>query len=462
MVNIFKHFLNFFLALTLQAIFIANLFAANSDLIEIYEKAVNYDALLSASRYQNEATKELINQGRSLFLPSINASGGYDEKDNERKILTPGVSSNELLSGNKADFHSYDYNITITQPLFDYGAFQQYKQIISQTNLSDKQLVQSQQDLIYRVSLVYFETLMARDEIELLEAQKKAVNEQLLESEARFEAGLLSITDVNEAKTKMALIEAQLIAAMQKLKIKRQQIKTITGEEPGILKGLNVGMNFVQISSDIDEWVNLGLQNNLELGIAQDQVTIADYEIGVRQADHLPTVDAIATRSRNWDKGGFPYGATENKGIRSYSDVLGVEINIPIFSGGYTSSRVREAKLLKFKTEEDAEYLKREVELKIRENFLNLQANFAEIEAYFQALKSAELSLESTQLAFQEGLRNGVEVLVAQQVLFNAKRDLLKSRYNYLIYLISLKLSAGMLTRNDIQEINQYLTVNEI
>jgi len=173
MVNIFKHFFNFFLALTLQAIFIANLFAANSDLIEIYEKAVNYDALLSASRYQNEATKELINQGRSLFLPSITASGGYDEKDNERKILTPGVSSNELLSGNKADFHSYDYNITITQPLFDYGAFQQYKQIISQTNLSDKQLLQSQQDLIYRVSLVYFETLMARDEIELLEAQKK-------------------------------------------------------------------------------------------------------------------------------------------------------------------------------------------------------------------------------------------------------------------------------------------------
>ena len=174
MVNIFKHFFNFFLALTLQAIFIANVFAANSDLIEIYEKAVNYDALLSASRYQNEATKELINQGRSLFLPSITASGGYDKKDNERKILTPGVSSNELLSGNKADFHSYDYNITITQPLFDYGAFQQYKQIISQTNLSDKQLLQSQQDLIYRVSLVYFETLMARDEIELLEAQKKS------------------------------------------------------------------------------------------------------------------------------------------------------------------------------------------------------------------------------------------------------------------------------------------------
>ena len=460
---IFKLVLRLLLAFSLQPIFL--IYAENlnnSDLIEIYEKAVNYDALLSASRFKNEATKELVNQGLSLFLPSITASAGYDENDNERKILTPGVSSNELLSGNKADFHSYDYSITITQPLFDYGAFQQYKQIISQTNLSDKQFLQSQQDLIYRVSLVYFETLMARDEIALLQAQKKAVNEQLLDSEARFEAGLLSITDVNEAKTKMALIEAQLIAAMQKLKIKRQQIKTLTGEEPGTLKGLNVSMNFEQVTSDIDEWVNLGLQNNLELGIAQDQVTIADYEISVRQADHLPTVDAIASRNRNWDKGGFPYGSTENEGIRSYSDVLGIEINIPIFSGGYTSSRVREARLLKNKTEDDAEYIKREVELKIRENFLNVQANFAEIGAYYQALVSAELSLESTQLAFQEGLRNGVEVLVAQQVLFNAKRDLLKSRYNYLIYLISLKQSTGMLTVKDIQEINQYLTVNEI
>ena len=438
-----------------------NLYAKDSDLLEIYQRALTYDALLSASRYQNDATKELINQGRSLFLPSITATGGYDEKDNERKILTPSIS-NELLSGTKADFHSYDYSITIRQPLFDYGAFQQYKQIISQTNLSDKQLLQSQQDLIYRVVLIYFETLMARDEIELLQSQKKAVNEQLLESQARFESGLISITDVNEAKTKASLIEAQLISAVQILEVKRQQIKVLTGEEPGKLKGLQAAMNFVAIDSDMNRWVSLGLENNLELGIAQDQIKVADYEISIRESDHLPTIDAIASRTRNWDKGGYPYGATENKGIRSYSDVLGVEINIPIFSGGYTSSRVREAKLLKFKTEEDAEYIKREVELKVKQNFLGLQANYAEIEAYHQALKSAELSLESTQLAFQEGLRNGVEVLVAQQVLFNAKRDLLKSRYNYLIYLISLKQSVGILTASDLEEINQYLVVNEI
>ena len=107
---------------------------------------------------------------------------------------------------------------------------------------------------------------------------------------------------------------------------------------------------------------------------------------------------------------------------------------------------------------EDAEYLKRQVELKVRENYLNLQANFAEIKAYQQALNSSKLQVESTQLAFKEGLRNSVEVLVAQQVLYNAKRDLLKSRYNYLMNIINLKLSVGILAFQDLQEINQYLS----
>ena len=199
-------------------------------------------------------------------------------------------------------------------------------------------------------------------------------------------------------------------------------------------------------------------KRQLELRIKQDEIKIAEGEIKVRKSDRYPTIDAIATRSRNWDKGGYPYGAIQNEGSRSFSDVLGVQINIPIFSGGFASSRVREAQKLKLKTMEDAEYLKRQVELKVRENYLNLQANYAEIEAYQQALSSSKLQVESTQLAFKEGLRNSVEVLVAQQVLFNAKRDLLKSRYNYLMNIINLKLSVGILAFEDLQEINQYLS----
>lgn len=437
-----------------------SIFADEKDLIGLYQQALSYDALLSSAKFQNEATQELITQGRSLFLPTISMTAGYDENDNQRKIYTN--IANSLLSGTKADYHSYDYGITITQPLFDYSAFGRYKQILSQTSLSDKQLIQSQQDLMYRIALIYFESLMAKDQIDLLQAQRAAVQEQLLQAEARYDAGLISITDINESKTKAALIEAQQIAAIQKLKIKKRQIQALTGELPGKLKELNAVVSFTQIDTPIENWVSLAQQNNLELKIKEDEIMIADREIDIKQAGHYPTLDAIASRSRNWDKGGYPYDTINNEGTRSFSDVLGVQLSIPIFSGGLTSSKVREARLLKSKVEQDAEYLRRQVELRVRENYLNLQTNFEQIKAYQQAMESAELTLESTKIGFQEGLRNSVDVLVSQQVLFNAKKDILESRYNYLMNIINLKLSVGMLTRQDLEEINDYLVTDSV
>jgi len=291
----------------------------------------------------------------------------------------------------------------------------------------------------------------------LLQAQRAAIQEQLLQAEAKYDAGLISIIDINETKTKAALVKAQQIAAIQKYKIKKRQIQSLTGELPGKLKRLSPVISFEQIDTPIKNWVSMAYENSLELRIKEDEIKIADREIDIKQSDHYPTVDAIARRTRTWDKGGYPYGTTSNQGTRSFSDVLGVQINIPIFSGGLTSSRVREAKLLKKKVEQDAEYLRRQVELRVRENYLNLKATFEQIKSYKQALESSKLQLESTKIGFSEGLRNGIDILVAQQVFFNAKKDILESRYNYLMHLINLKLSVGMLTIQDLDGINQYL-----
>ena len=138
-----------------------------------------------------------------------------------------------------------------------------------------------------------------------------------------------------------------------------------------------------------------------------------------------------------------------------------MEVNIPIFSGGLTSSKVREAQLLKDKTVQESEAIRRQVELQVREAYLNLQTNLSEIEAYQQALKSSELQLKSTEIGFREGLRNSVEVLNAQQMLFSAKYDLLASRYNYLRNLLNLKHTVGTLSIQDIEEINKYLVINQ-
>ena len=432
-----------------------------ADLLSLYEEALRNDSLLSSARFQNEATRELIKQGKSLFLPSISMSASFDKQDKERKFLTSSLPSNDLLSGKKTNYDSYDYGVTVKQPLFNYSAYAQYKKILTQINLSDKQLIKTQQDLIFRISKAYFETLLAKDQVDLFQYQRASIKEQLLKAEAQFEAGLISITDINEAKTKIALIKAQQISAIQKLKIKKREIQVVTGKLPGKLTPLNPIITFTKMDNLADDWILIAEENNLELQIKKDEIKIASREIDARRSDHYPTVDAIASRSRNWDKGGYPYGATENEGVRSYSDAIGIEISIPIFSGGMTSSRVTEAVLLKSKLEQDVEYLRRGVELKVRDYYLSLQTNFSEISAYQQAMKAATLQLESTKLGFQEGLRNSVEVLDSQQILFNAKLNILESRYNYIMNYINLKLSVGMLSIEDLNEINQYLMVNQ-
>jgi len=430
------------------------------DLISLYQEALKNDSLLSSARFQNEATKELINQGKSLFLPSISLDASFDKQNKERKFLTSALPSNDLLSGKKTNYESYNYGVTIKQPLFNYSGYTQYKKILTQISLSDKQLIKTQQDLIFRISKVYFETLLAKDQVDLFQIQRASIQEQLAKAEAQFKAGLISVTDINEAKTKKALIEAQQISAIQKLKIKKREIQVITGKLPGDLTPLNPIITFTEIDNLADDWIAIAQENNLELQIKSDEIKIAEREVDSRRSGHYPTIDAIASRSRNWDKGGYPYGATQNEGIRSYSDSIGVEISIPIFSGGMTSSRIREAILLKSKLEEDVEYLKRGIELKVRDYYLSLQTNFSEITAFQQAMESAELQLESTQLGFEEGLRNSVEVLDAQQILFNAKLNVLESRYNYIMNFINLKLSTGILSIKDLDEINQYLMAN--
>ena len=464
-----KQYLNFMLTLYVKIRLLVFLFCMSfssfisaektSDLLSLYNEALRHDALLSAATIQNQATQELIDQGLSLLLPNISASGSYSDLDNSRKFNTP--ISNVLLAGTKADYQNYEYGVVVRQPIFNYASYNRYKQNLVQTSLSDKQLLWSRQDLIYRVVKLYFETLQASDEIDLLQAQRKEILAQLAEAEAMFKAGLVSITDVNETKTKAALIEVEQLNAVQLFKIKKREFETVTGSLPGKLNKLNPVITFTEVENKAEEWINIAMENNLDLQIRRDEVKIADREIDIRAGDRYPTIDAFASRSRNWNSGGYPYGTTKNQGGKDFSDAIGVEINIPIYEGGFRSSRIREGKLLKLKLQEDEEYLERQVKLEVRENFLHLQTNFAEIVAYDVALKSAKLTLDSTNLGFKAGLRDSIDVLRAQQVYFDAEKDILDNKYDYLMNLINLKFSVGMLTKQDIIEINKYLILEQ-
>jgi len=431
-------------------------FSEDKDLFQLYQEALANDPMLSSERYQNEAVKELVNQGRALFLPTVSATMNYDDRNQARKFLNTDASlgSSLFTRGTKADYDAYGYSVIIRQPLFNYSAFSTYKKILSQTSLADKKYHLVQQDLMMKLSELYFDALLAKDKVELIQAQRLAINEQLKEAEVKFDAGLISITDINEAKTKNDLMEIDLLNAVKDLKIKKRQIQAITGSLPGRLKPLMSSIAFEKMDNLPEEWVDIAMQNSTAILIKDSEIDVAQKEIDVRRGEYFPTVDALASRRRTWDKGGYAFG------LRNYSDTFGVEVSIPIFEGGLTSSKVREAELLKNKTIQESEGLKRQVELQVRESYLKLQTNLSEIEAYQQALRSSELQLQSTQLGFQEGLRNSVEVLNAQQMLFSATYDLLASRYHYLLNLLDLKHKVGTLSVQDIEDINKFLMVD--
>ena len=248
----------------------------NSDLMDLYQAALANDPLLSSERFQNQAVKELINQGRALFLPTVSVTANYTNKNIERKFLNqPSTNSTGFFAGNNADYDAKAYDVTIRQPLFDYSVISTYKQMLQKTSLADKKLVLIEQDLIKDIAALYFDTLLARDNIDLLQTQRRAIEEQLKEAEIKFDAGLISITDINEAKTKKALIDAELLSAVQALKIKKREIQSITGNLPGGLKPLSAKISFEEMDNLPEQWIEIAHENSMAIQIKNEEVAIA-------------------------------------------------------------------------------------------------------------------------------------------------------------------------------------------
>ncbi len=264
-------------------LFLFQVKADDKDLFELYLEALQNDPVLSSERYQNEAVKELINQGRSLFLPSVSALANYDDRNQARKFLNTDSSlsnsSSLFTRGTKADYDAYGYSVVIRQPLFNYSAYSTYKQILAQTSLSDKKFHLVQQDLMMRISELYFDALLAKDKVELIQSQRLAIQEQLKEAETKFNAGLISITDINEAKTKNDLMEVDLLNAVKDLKIKKREIQSITGNLPGRLKPLMSSIAFEKMDNLAEEWIDIALQNSTAILIKDAEVEIAKKKL---------------------------------------------------------------------------------------------------------------------------------------------------------------------------------------
>ncbi|HMV53655.1 MAG TPA: TolC family outer membrane protein [Rhodocyclaceae bacterium] len=428
---------------------IAGLFAAlpasAADLLQMYRDALANDSQFAAARAQLDAGRERIPQGRAGLLPAVglNANTNWNDVDIKQPISA------------ERRFNSNGYALQLTQPLFRWQNLVQYDQSKLQVAQAEAVFAQARQDLILRVSQAYFDVLLAQDTLTVAQAQKKAIAEQLEQARRNFEVGTSTIVDTHEAQSRYDLTVAQEIAAQSDLDVKRQALRQLIGKEPEALKALK---SVVQISrpqpDDIQQWVGAAEQNSFAVQAQQAGLEVATREIERQRAGHYPTVDLVAShnRSKGLSSSGVSLGTAE-----SSSNVVGLQLAVPLYQGGLVMSREREAVALKEKASGDLETTRRAAALSARQAYLGVSSGTAQVKALEAALVSSQSALDSNKLGYEVGVRINIDVLNAQQQLYTTRRDLFKARYDTLLAQLRLKAAAGALGEDDVQQINALL-----
>lgn len=438
------------LLLSLPTFAIAEESAKKQDLLAIYSQALAHDPTLASAKNANLAAQEIIEQGKALYRPTINFNAGASASQTHIKFT--GAGFNAFRAEGSQNFQGYQYGVEARQPIYRKQNLVQMDQSKTQVSQADKQLYLSQQDLIMRTTQAYFDVLNAQDRIALIGAQKTAILSQLDQAKANFEVGTTTITDVNEAQARYDLIVAQEIAAINEHQIAKRAIEAVTGEMPGELATGKTIIEVVQPPQSMQDWQQIATENNLNIQIQQDALKLAEQEVERAEAGHLPTLDAVGSYTSSYADGG-----TSGVGNDLQNATIGVQLQIPLYQGGAISSRARQAVLNKQRAMDDVEIARRQTGLDTQRAYLNLSTSIAQVKALEQALTSSQSQLDSTKLGYEVGVRTSVDVLNAQQQLFSAKRDLLQARYNYLVNVIRLKFTSGVLTEADLQQINHQL-----
>jgi outer membrane protein len=345
--------------------------------------------------------------------------------------------------------------ITGTQPIYRKENFAIYEQSKLQVAQADSQFIIAAQDLILRAAQAYFDILVAEVNVEVAEAQKKAIGQQLEQAKRNFQVGTATIVDTYEAQARFDLTHSQEIAARNDLEIRKRALQQIIGRVPDkLVRPDELASDLLPLKyANMQDWINVAEQNNLALKVQQALYEIAKQDVERAKAGHYPTVDLVAIYSDQKGVGGTITG----RPIDLTSREIGVQVSFPLFQGFAVQSRVREALATQERVFQDMSNTRRNSVLQVSQQYLNVTNGIAQVKALKQALASSQSQVDSTKLGQEVGVRTEVDVLNAQQLFSSARRDLAQARYNFLMSRLRLEAEAGELDEDDLRQINDIL-----
>jgi len=415
-----------------------------ADLAQIYRLAQDNDPQFIAARATLAAGQEKAPQGLSGLLPNISLSGAITWNDNEIKLHGGGAMSNPR-------FNSNSYQLTLAQPLFrwqNWIAFDQSKMQVVQAEASFEQ---ARQDLILRVAQAYFDVLNAGENLQAVQANKAAIAQQLELAKKSFEVGTATITDTHEAQARYDLASAQEIAAESDLEVKRRALQAIVGNEPGALAALRKDAELSPPQpADMAQWVSAAEKDSYGVQVQRALADIAEREVDKQRAGHYPTVDLVANQGHSKSYFGGNLIDTDFKNA-------GIQVSIPLFQGGGQVSRQREAAANRSAAQAGFEAARRGAALAARQYYLGVANGLAQVKALKAALVSSQSALASNKLGYEVGVRINIDVLNAENQVYNTRRDLARATFDTLLAQLRLQAAVGALGEADLLRVNALL-----
>ena len=424
------------------------------DLLQVFEIATANDPTVLKAKAQADAQSYQSDLAMSALLPQIGLTMGYTKSD-ATSYQSVGDLSNQVKV--ESDTDQFSRGVSLSQTLFDLGAW-------NTLDIADKQALQAsglydaaKQNLIVRVAEGYFNVLSASDNLEFVEAEKRAIARQLEQTKQRYAVGLTAITDVHEAQAQFDNSVAQEIIASNAVETAREQLREITGKYHAKLDFLNTDTfsttKPAKLSSD---FIKVAENKNISLQVSKVTVDIAKDQIELAKAGHYPKLTLSASYGDSLTDTQIN-GANFDDQPRSDSSSVGLNFSVPLYSGGATVAATNQARAFYVSASQDYETNYRAVTRTVITSYNQVVSDIATYKALEQAVVSAQSALKATEAGFEVGTRTIVDVLVSTQNLYDAKRNLADVRYRYVLSTLRLKQAAGTLTSEDLVAINQGL-----
>ena len=425
--------------------------SAVMDLKQVYQAALAQDSNIRASRAAADSGRERLPQARAGLLPQVSASAGRN--NNNLDTTAPNILGTPVTTNDQ--YFSDNRTLQLRQPLINMQRWQQFQQAKSVVQEIEANLDRDLQNLVVRVAGSYFEALMADEQLDLVLAQKKTYTALVDAAKKGLAAGSGTRTDIDDAQSRLDMASAQELEARQNQDLARRQLQLLVNQPVAQIAKLNVAA--LQLSppvpANLDEWTQKAEQASPEVRAMQARLDAARREVSKAQAGHLPTLDAVA----QWSNSGSENITRVNS--RYENKTIGLQLNIPLYSGGYVNSTIRQAVAEQTRAEESLEALRRDLGVRVHKEYRGVSEGVMRVRALEQAVRSAEQMMKSTQMSLAAGSRTQLDVLNAQQQYTLALRDLAQARMVYLLSKVRLASLVGDDAMVSVEQVNASLQV---